>query len=170
MSSDRAEEAVAEPRAASMPEVVYVVQEINWRYNDEHYHTDEGEADGGPVGYPLHAFTSREKAEAHRLRKELEQRPKENPFSFGGRWADLSTAHRPESLLALVRELGLPEPRGYDGMHEALLRDWEEWYYRLKKAGGLSAEQAERFWEALDLVTHFEVVEVRLGGAGGDRP
>src|SRR5262249_39803006 len=119
--------------------------------------------DDGSVGWPTQAFRTAEKAEAHRLQMEREARDGENPFRFGNRWSLLSTTHDRDSMLALVRHLGLPEPRGYGGVGEPSLQDWEGWWSARKKAG-LSDEQAERIWEALDRVTFYEVVPLRLGG------
>jgi hypothetical protein len=141
-------------------QLAYVVQEIHWRYNDSwNYETDEGD---GPMGWPTRAFTSREAAEAHRREKELADRAVENPFNFGGRWCDLSTKYDTKSLLALVREMGLPEPRVYAEGWDASLDEWRDWWPG--RDGGLTAEQADRLWDALDRVAFYEVVEVALEG------
>ena len=145
------------------PKVVYVVQQINWRFNDMWYYRDD---DGGPVGWPTHAFTTRDKAERHRRDKEREARAGENPFGYGEKLSELSTTHRDDaSLAALVRELGLAAPRGVDERGYFSLQNWEDWWDWQKK--GMTAQQAERIWEAMDRVTFFEIVQLQLGG---DRP
>lgn len=143
------------------PKVVYVVQEINWRFNDSwYYREDEGD---GPMGWPLAAFVDRGKAESHRREKEREARAGENPFGFGEVLSDLSTTHPDnDSLLALVREMGLPLPRAYERKGRLHLQDWEDWWEGREKE--MSREQTERVWDAMDKVNFFEVTELPLGG------
>jgi hypothetical protein len=143
------------------PKVVYVVQEITWRFNDMwFYREDEGD---GPFGYPIEAFTDRAKAESHRREKERQARKGENPFGYGEGLDDLSTTHTTdESMAALAQELGQPLPRSYGSGGYFSLQNWEDWWEWREKQ--LSPEQAERVWDAMDRVTFFEVLELPLGG------
>jgi hypothetical protein len=60
----------------------------------------------------------------------------------------------PEAVLCdLLRDLGLEPPEGEEGD-----REWGEWWRR--NAAAMTAAQRCRVWQALDVLSFFEVVAV----------
>src|SRR5258705_13237034 len=80
----------------------YVVQRIDWVYNDDYY--DPGHRE------PVKAFLDRERAEAYRLEKEeAARREHEYPLGFCGGPGKATNLSEHELVLC-VKMLGLPTP------------------------------------------------------------
>ena len=138
---------------------LYLVQEVNWVYDDQWYYED------GAI--PRKAFASRADAEAYRLSRESESRESiaaadeekgywsQNLEETFGSFDALTTLGEDELDLRL-RALGLPEytlggnagPGGNSG-----------WWRNLWAATGMP-EKRDAVWQLFDKVRFHEVVEV----------
>jgi hypothetical protein len=133
---------------------VYVVQAMNWEYNDE-YHDPAGE------GEPVKAFKDRERAEAYR--RELEQDPRVHSclsflFTYAGAYQFEEPLRRLTSLseAELLERIGganLPVPK------EPRL-SWQEWYEL--NWGGLEPNERHRLYDLFDRASFYQVVEMDL--------
>src|SRR5260370_12760137 len=96
----------------------YVVQRIDWVYNDEYY--DPGHRE------PVKAFLDRERAESYRLQKEeIARREHEYPMGFCG-GVENATSLSETELVLRVKMLGLPIPDPGPG-NDAGTYDWWSW-------------------------------------------
>ena len=130
---------------------VYVVQRIDWEYNDEfNERYDPTELNS------LQSFLTREKAEAYRQRLERERRGDENPFSYGdspdlGGYSTLSA----DAFRTRIEAAGLsiipPNRRSSAGFN------YWDWYDGLNEA-----EQRHAVWDALDLVRFYEIEPMKV--------
>jgi hypothetical protein len=139
---------------------VYVVQQINWEYNDEYY------SPGLPE--PVRAFRDRGRAEAYRQEQEVKARRSalcDNPFTYTWSYElpDISSLTE-EEVLARVRQANWPVP---DGPPYA----WSDWYDTMQAM--LPESERCRLYDLFDRVRFYEIVEMDLeepaGPAGGDR-
>lgn len=132
---------------------VYVVQQLNWQYNDEYFYRGYGEGDDEAIK----AFKDREKAEAHRQEQEDATRDawrELNPFEFGGIGEGFSSLSN-EELGRQVEAIGLTPPA-----EDHDFRDWCYWWEQVRTQ--LTEEQEARIWELTDRVRFYEVVEVEM--------
>lgn len=133
----------------------YVVQRVNWKYNDEFYYRGGGEGDDQLVK----AFRNRVLAEAH-LRKllnaELECLDGVNPFEFGhGRSLAAVTSMTPAELVKAVQALGLQPPDASRDIDD--FGAWYEWYHG-------PGEESAAVWPLLDRLRLFEIIEIDVHG------
>jgi hypothetical protein len=133
---------------------VYVVQEMNWEYNDE-YHSPVGE------GQPVMAFRDRNRAEAYR--HELEQAPRVQDclsylFIYAGAYQFEDPLARLTSLseAALLERIGaatLPVPKEPSCT-------WQQWYEL--NWGGLEPAERHRLYDLFDRARFYQIVEMDL--------
>src|SRR5262249_32020839 len=115
---DRREGRMKSPKA----KIVYVVQEMDWEYNDE-YHYLAGE------GQPLKAFRDRHRAEAYRHELDLDpqiQQCLSYLFTYAGAYQFDDPLSRLTSLseaemLERIHAANLPVPQGPP-------YSWQQWY------------------------------------------
>ena len=130
---------------------VYVVQRIDWEYNDEfNERYDPTELNS------LQSFLTREKAEAYRQRLERARRGDENPFSYGDS-PDLTgySTFSADAFRTRIEAAGLAmiSPR-----RSARFNYWD-WYESLS---GATDEQRHAVWDALDLVRFYEIEPMKV--------
>src|SRR5436305_1305447 len=133
---------------------VYVVQEMNWDYNDE-YHCPAGE------GQPVKAFRDRARAEAYR--HELERMPNVQGclsclFSYAGAWDFEDPLLRVTSLseadlLERLRAADLPAPEGPPF-------GWQAWYEATWSR--LAPDERHRLYDLFDRARFYQIVEMDL--------
>jgi hypothetical protein len=128
---------------------VYVVQQINWEYNDE-YH-DPG------LPEPVRAFRDRGRAEAYRQEQEVKARRANhctNPFHYTWTYElpEISSLTE-EEVLARVRQADWPLP---DGPPYA----WGAWYDTMQAL--LPESELYRLNDLFDRVRFYVVVEMDL--------
>jgi len=137
--------------AAAPTTKAYIVQRINWNYNDEYFYRGAGEGDDQPVK----AFRDRARAEAH-LRKLVDDECADwdgvNPFEMGQSLADVTSMSGTE-LANAVRAVGLRPPDANSEINE--LYTWYEWY-----SG--PGEESEAVWRLLDRIRFFEIIEIAV--------
>jgi hypothetical protein len=132
---------------------LYIVHYTNWAYNDQwHYETDGG------LGEPIKAFTSREKAEAHR--RELELTRAHDEFDQYSRWSSDEPSLEywigkkgEEDFVKLLAKIGAP-PRTAE-------ESWQDW---LKRAQ-LTKEHLVAIWEhfGISFYTVSKLCDVEIG-------
>jgi hypothetical protein len=151
--------------ARALPQKVFVVQELNWRF------TARGEPDvldEGRPGKPVKVFVDRDRADA--FCRDLERQKRGvNPFRYqpdptDGTYLDQYATRGEDALLAFVRSEGLTPPirdsdpsRNYHGLNG---EPWVIWWD--EHCQGWDDRLRERLWDALDRVRFYEVVEVAL--------
>jgi hypothetical protein len=138
--------------ASPNAKTVYVVQEMNWEYNDE-YHF--------PAGEPVKAFRDRDRAEAYR--RELEQAPRvQDCLSFLLNYAGAyqfddplprMTSLSQAELLERIDGADLPAPQGPP-------YSWADWYEITW--GGLEPKERHRLYDIFDRVRFYQIVEMDL--------
>jgi hypothetical protein len=133
---------------------VYVVQQIDWEYNDEYY--DPG------LPEPVRAFRDRGRAEAYRQEQEVKARRAahcDNPFTYTWSYElpDISSLTE-EEVLARVRQANWPVP---DGPPYA----WSDWYDTMQAL--LPESELCRLYDLFDRVRFYEIVEMDLEESAG---
>jgi hypothetical protein len=137
--------------SADHPKKAYVVQRIDWVYNDEYY--DPGHRE------PVKAFRDHRRAEAYRLEKEeAARRQHEYPIGFCGGVENASSFSEPELVLR-VKLLGLPLPNPWPG-NDGGQYDWWSWWEMLR--GTLSWPELVQVYDLFDHVRFFEVTEIEV--------
>jgi hypothetical protein len=152
--------------ARAIPQKVFVVQELNWRFpaRGDPYIQDEGRP-----GKPIKVFVDRDRAWAFCRDLNRQKRAGQNPFWYqpeptDGSYLDQYASKGDDALLAFVRSEGLtppirdPDPsKGYHGLYG---EPWVIWWDKHRE--GWDDRLVERLWEALDRVRFYEVVELPL--------
>lgn len=149
-----------------MGERVYIVQRFEWEYSDEWFypHNDT----------PLKAFRLRETAELYRRKLEDEARRQistSSPevdsgwssnlgFTFGG--LQHMTTLPEAAFRERLREIGLPDlPQSATRNGIDYGQEWSDDWWKAVWAS-LSPEHWDGFWQLLDLVRFYQVVEVEM--------
>jgi hypothetical protein len=143
----------------------YLVQQINWDYNDEYYFRWDGEAgelgDGEPDALsPLQTFLRRTKAETYWRKLEERARGKQNPFDYGALGGDLDDYSNlsPAEFRDRLRAVRLTPPSfGENGRLRDSLSEWWE-----REAPDMTPEQRSAVWDVLDRVRFYEIVQTTL--------
>lgn len=148
-----------------MARMVYIVQQINWNYNDEFNYPE--------YGTPLKAFLHRTSAEAYRKQLEYEAHreleaisPEEENWcgnlamSFG--WDEIRSGRSEAEVCDQLATLGLPAfPLGRDYQNAPYTDYWsDDWWENAWKR--LGDERAEALWHLFDTLHFFEVVEAEI--------
>lgn len=150
---------------------VYLVQRRNWEFNDEYFEDTQRE--------PLKAFQSAEDAALYRAQREREERrrieqeglypdecglnpfmvfaPQEAPSATDPNADPILSSLPEEELVAWLQGQGLPCPVKHPEEYEFYEDDW--WASFLQAS---TTEQRDAFWDRLDYVQLFEIVEVEL--------
>jgi len=147
-----------------MAQIVYLIQRINWGYDDEWFYPD-GET-------PYHAFADRERAEA--ALKDLERQAQTELLTpqgsaeglngnlyltFGGR--EVVTSLSWKQLNDRLHTMGLasyPFREDMDFGGFSIYRDNDWWRSLWQKAESIG--QLDVVWELFDRIRFFEIVEV----------
>jgi hypothetical protein len=145
----------------------YVVQRVQWEYNDEWYDRVEG-GDGA-----VRTYLDRARAEAECRRMDFDHLRKEgiSPIHYAGWGHDAWTSLPLPELVRRLRAAGFnPTPEQVrdalrmSGMKPSGRRDDPEeyatWLYNTVRFEALPEAQQSAVWEAFDRVRFFEVVEV----------
>jgi hypothetical protein len=129
----------------------YVVQRINWVYNDEYY--DPG------LGEPVKAFRDRRQAEAYRLeQEEAARREHEYPIGFCG-GIDRATSLPEPELVLRVKMLGLPVPDPGPGNYPGQY-DWWSWWELLRET--LPWPELMQVYDLFENVRFFDITEIEV--------
>jgi hypothetical protein len=142
-----------------MSKIVYIVQKIDWQYNDEVFHVTELQ--------PIKAFANREVAEKYRIEKEYEARDEleghgfprsfdghtltdEESTFFGGISFDNLTTLPFARFVATIISLGIEPP-----MEEHDNTFWS-------RVENLPYEQRHAVYDLLDRLKFFDIVEMEV--------
>jgi hypothetical protein len=143
------------PNASIQREKLYVIQRIDWHYNDE-------QMIPGTLNL-LKAFRSKERAEAHRQELEAQARADTDrhwnyvmDFLFGD-GLDAVTTLKEEQLLAHIARFGI-EPPPKDGPQCR----WNHYYWWEELRDRLDVETLRRFLEPFDRRQYYQVVETEM--------
>ena len=135
--------------ASPLTTKVFVVQRLNWRYNDNWHELVDDE--------PVKAFLSWDDADAYRSLLEQKHRIGRNTCKFAGGLARASGLSE-EEIIVRLHELGLPLPP-LDPVSNDLDYDWgdEQWWAGVEQQAG--QWRSEQLWAVFDRCRQFEVIE-----------
>jgi len=142
-------------------EVVYIVQEFQWEYNDEWFDL-EGDT-------PIRAFVDRDMAEAYQQRREAEARasfaqsgPRRANFpSFFGGFPRMSTLSE-AAFQGRLQALGLPLPPEMPDGDDIAMDLSDDWWEAVWAA--VTPDLEEAFWGLFDRLRFYEIVAVEVQG------
>lgn len=131
---------------------VYVVQRLNWQYNDNWHDLVDDE--------PVKAFLSRDDADAYRTLLEQQHGLDRNPCDFAGglrRASDLSE----DEVIVRLHELGLPLPPLHPWTDDSRY-DWGDgqWWSRATTLAGDA--RGEQLWAIFNRCRMYEVVQADM--------
>ncbi|SRR5579871_6153829 len=143
------------PTASNRREKLYVIQQIDWDYNDQQMIPDRLNL--------LQAFRGKERAEAYRQELEAQARAdidrhRENVLDF--LWADglASITHlNEEKLLAHIARFGIEPPPKNGAQYR-----WNHYHWWADILYQLETDALRRFLEAFDRRQYYQVVETEM--------